>query len=181
MSDMRVLPLNGYDIILGADWIYVHSLIGLNLKTRQFSINKYGMRQVVFCDETQPTANCLIEVQQLNKLMSKGVIGAVIYAQEVSTSNVEQPEIPERLKPVLSEFQDIFSEPTTLPPPKNCDHAIPIVPGAKPVNQRPYRLPHYQKNAMEGLIEQLLKSEVIRTSVSPYSSPAILVKKKGGS
>lgn len=29
ISDMRVLPLKVYDIILGADWIYTHSPIGL--------------------------------------------------------------------------------------------------------------------------------------------------------
>lgn len=33
-SDMKVLSLKGYDIILGADWIYIHGPIGLNLKTR---------------------------------------------------------------------------------------------------------------------------------------------------
>jgi hypothetical protein len=55
-----------------------------------------------------------------------------------------------------------------------------LQPDAKPVNIRPYRLPHYQKDAMESIIEQLLKSEFIRNSFSPYSSPAILVKKKDG-
>jgi hypothetical protein len=42
-------------------------------------------------------------------------------------------------------------------------------------------LPAYQKDALEKIIEQLLDSEVIRVSLSPYSSPAILVRKKDGS
>jgi hypothetical protein len=46
------------------------------------------------------------------------------------------------------------------------------------MNIGPYRLPHYQKDAMESIIEQLPKSEFIRNSFSPDSSPAILVKKK---
>jgi hypothetical protein len=33
---------------------------------------------------------------------------------------------------------------------------------------------------MEDLVHNLLKNQVIRPSVSPYSSPAILVKKKDG-
>jgi hypothetical protein len=48
------------------------------------------------------------------------------------------------------------------------------------MNIRLYRLPHYQKDAMESIIEQVLKSEFIRHSFSPFSSPAILVKKEDG-
>jgi hypothetical protein len=39
-SDFWVLQLSGYDMILERDWIYDHSLVGINLKTREFSIEK---------------------------------------------------------------------------------------------------------------------------------------------
>jgi len=48
------------------------------------------------------------------------------------------------------------------------------------VNQRPYRLPYNQKNALEELIQHMLTSNMIRPSLSPYSSPVIMVKKKDG-
>lgn len=48
------------------------------------------------------------------------------------------------------------------------------------MNIKPYRLPRHKKDAMEGLTDQLLKSHTIRLSVSPFSSPVILVKKKDG-
>jgi hypothetical protein len=41
-------------------------------------------------------------------------------------------------------------------------------------------LSHKQKDIMEELVHNLLKNHIIRPSVSPYSSPAILVKKKDG-
>jgi hypothetical protein len=82
---------------------------------------------------------------------------------------------------LLQEYEAIFQEPQQLPPPKSVDHAITLVEGSKPVNQRPYRLPFHQKNAMEELIKQMLDSHMIRPSISPYSSPVILVKKKDGS
>jgi hypothetical protein len=78
----------------------------------------------------------------------------------------------------MEKYQDIFSEPTTPPPSRECDHTIPRLPEAKVVNQRAYRLPHHKKNIMEKLIEELLRNHIIRPSKSPYSSPAILVKKK---
>ena len=47
--------------------------------------------------------------------------------------------IPVEVHAVLQEFQAVFEEPNTLPPHREWDHAIPIIPGAKPVNIRPYR------------------------------------------
>lgn len=181
ISDMRVLPLKVYDIILGADWIYTHNPIGLNLKTREFSVTKYRLKQVTFIDETLSGQNLLIDISHLLKLMRKGVIGAVICAQTSVQEVGRLNSVPEMIQTLQLQYSYVFMEPQQLPPNRDCDHAIPIVPGAKPVNQRPYKLPHYQKDAMEGLVEQLLKSKTIRPSVGPYSSPAILVKKKDGS
>jgi hypothetical protein len=47
VTDFRVLELSGYDIILGCDWIYDHNSVDLNLKTREFTIEKNG-KQVCF-------------------------------------------------------------------------------------------------------------------------------------
>jgi hypothetical protein len=95
---------------------------------------------------------------------------------------MEQPKVPHSppLQQLLAQFQDVFAEPKILPPARDIDHSIPLQPGAPIVNSRPYRLSHSQKNTMEELILQLLRNQVIRPSVSPYSSPAILVKKKDG-
>ena len=39
-------------------------------------------------------------------------------------------------------------------------------------------MPHKQKNLVEELVQNMLKNSEIKPSNSPYSSPAILVKKK---
>lgn len=72
-------------------------------------------------------------------------------------------------------------EPKGLPPKRECDHSIPLKANAEPPNIKPYRIPHHQKDAMEEIIRQLLESEEIRASVSPYSSPAVMVRKKNRS
>jgi RNase H-like domain found in reverse transcriptase/Reverse transcriptase (RNA-dependent DNA polymerase)/Integrase zinc binding domain len=46
------------------------------------------------------------------------------------------------------------------------------------VNLRPYRYSHFQKVELESIIEELLKTSVIRPSTSSYASPALLVRKK---
>jgi hypothetical protein len=82
---------------------------------------------------------------------------------------------PLAIHKVLQEFEAVFTEPTTLPPKRDCDHAIPLVPEAKIVNQRPYMMPQNQKNALELIVKELLQKGVIRDNSSPYSSPVVLV------
>jgi hypothetical protein len=62
-----VLELQGYDIILGCDWIYDYSRVGLNLKTREFTIEKEG-NQVKLLDETLLNKNFLVTHKKMKKL-----------------------------------------------------------------------------------------------------------------
>lgn len=50
---------------------------------------------------------------------------------------------------LLSEFPQIVQPPTTLPPRRDCDHAIPLIEGARPINVRPYRYPPSLKDEIE--------------------------------
>jgi hypothetical protein len=57
-------------------------------------------------------------------------------------------------------------------------HQIKLIPNHGAVNVRPYRYPHHQKEEIGKQIDDLLKAGVIRQSMSAFSSPVILVKKK---
>jgi hypothetical protein len=81
---------------------------------------------------------------------------------------------------MLKQFKHTFQEPKGLPP--NCfhDHAIPLQEGVSPVSVRPYKYHFYQKEEIEKIVKDLLKSEVICPSHSPFSSPVLLVRKTDG-
>lgn len=107
-------------------------------------------------------------------------MGAVVHIQALQLTETSPQPQSSPIQEVLDQYADVFQENTKLPPKRAIDHQIKLQPGTAPVNMRPYRLPHQQKNVMEDMIKQLLQHKLIRESISPYCSPAILVRKKDG-
>jgi hypothetical protein len=71
---------------------------------------------------------------------------------------------------LLGQFEDVFREPKGLPPKRSQEHQITLLPGQGPVNVRPYRYPHHQKNEIERQVKELLEVGHIRPSQSAYST-----------
>lgn len=101
----------------------------------------------------------------------------------VHALTAEQPEFPDmppQVQEVVQKFQHLFQEPTELPPLREYDHHIPLVPGAHPINVRPYRYSPQQKSEIEAQVATMLRHGVIAHSTSSFASPVLLVKKKDG-
>lgn len=47
-------------------------------------------------------------------------------------------EVHPAINRLLTSHQEVFKEPQKLPPKRECDHVINLVPGAQPFNLRPY-------------------------------------------
>lgn len=180
-DDFRILQLKGYDIILGIDWLRKYNPVQMNFITMVMKITGQDGQLITFKDETLPSVDNLPEVLNFTRLLDQPECGAILLVSPVSDKNTSaETNCPPEIQSILQENEDLFKEPTTLPPARFCDHSIPLAPDAKIVNQRAYRLPHHQKDALEEIVNNLLMRHIIQHSSSPYSSPAILVKKKDG-
>jgi hypothetical protein len=58
------------------------------------------------------------------------------------------------------------------------EHHIPISDIQVPINSKPYRLPHVQKEESKVQTETMLENGFIRPSNSPWNSPLLVVPKK---
>ncbi|XP_019151052.1 PREDICTED: uncharacterized protein LOC109147849 [Ipomoea nil] len=187
-KDFRLLRLGGCDMVLGMDWIDRYAPIQLHTRPPGISFIKEG-QQVTLRGLTKK-AGRLQEVskKELKKWQQYGIQGFLVQCEGVRQERgnnecsvyckvVVQTEYKE-LTELLQQFQDLFEEPKDLPPRRLYDHSIPLLPGAQPVNIKPYRYSFDQKNVIEEMVEEMLKSGVIAESVSPFASHVLLVPKK---
>ena len=117
----------------------------------------------------------------MTKLLKKGhqVIIAKICSLDVQTSKLS---IPQDLQRIIDKHSKVFEDiPIGLPPTRNHDHEIHLIPRSVPPNIRPYRYPYSQKSEIECMVEEMLEVVIIRPSQSSYSALVVMVFKKDSS
>jgi hypothetical protein len=74
----------------------------------------------------------------------------------------------------------VFKEIPRLPPKRDIDFSINLMPGAALVSKTPYRMSTPKLKELQMQLEELLKKGYIRPSVSHWGAPELFVKKKNG-
>ncbi|GJS18433.1 putative reverse transcriptase domain-containing protein [Tanacetum coccineum] len=84
--------------------------------------------------------------------------------------------------PIVKNFPEVFPEDLPgLPPTRQVEFHIDLVPGATPVAQAPYRLAPSEMKELADQLQELSDKGFIRPSWSPWGAPVLFVKKKDGS
>jgi len=68
-----------------------------------------------------------------------------------------------------------------LPPSREVEFSIDLVPGTSLVSMAPYRIAPAEFVERKKQIEEFMAKQFIRPSTSPWEAPVLLVKKKDGS
>jgi len=80
----------------------------------------------------------------------------------------------------LRDFEDVLGEILWLPPKKEIDFSIDMVPGATPVSKTPYKINTLELKELQMQLEEILKKGYIFPSVSTWGAPILFVKNKDG-
>ncbi|CAJ0951836.1 unnamed protein product [Ranitomeya imitator] len=106
----------------------------------------------------------------------QGVHGDVPFLSISSSTPSEVPEF-------LSDYRDVFDEPksSALPPHRDCDCAIDLIPGSKFPKGRLFNLSVPEHAAMRSYVKESLEKGHIRPSSSPLGAGFFFVAKKDGS
>ncbi|GJS83931.1 hypothetical protein Tco_0750472 [Tanacetum coccineum] len=123
----------------------------------------------------------IISCMKTQKYIEKG---CQVYLAQVTTKKAEDKSEERRLEdvPIVREFPEVFREDLPgLPPARQVEFQIDLVPGAAPVARAPYRLAPAKMKELSTQLQKLSDRGFIRPSSSPWGAPVLFVKKKDGS
>nr|KYP50860.1 Retrotransposable element Tf2 [Cajanus cajan] len=166
MVDLICLPLSQLDVILGMDWLSSNHVL-LNCADKS----------IVFGEPVEKVSKDYLTANQVKVSLQEDAQVYMLLASLNSESNVLVNELP-----VVCDFSDVFSDDmSSLPPRREVEFSIDLVPGTGPISIAPYRMSPVELVELKKQIEDLLEKGFVRPSVSPWGAPVLLVKKKDGS
>ncbi|GJY33009.1 putative reverse transcriptase domain-containing protein [Tanacetum coccineum] len=110
--------------------------------------------------------------------------GCTVFLANINTKEMEDKSEKKRLEdvPIVQDFPDVFPEDLPgLPPTRQVEFQIDLIPGAAPVARAPYRLAPSEMKELSEQLKELSDKGFIRPSSSPWGAPVLFVKKKDGS
>jgi hypothetical protein len=148
---------------------------GLNLSTLGTAtinrINKLSVNTKTTCVKKIPSADALS--QELQKIINKKI-------NDLKVGLRRESKEYETLRQLIAKNHDVFSwDDFDMGCTSVTEHEI-NTGSAKPIKQMPYKCPAALKTIMEQQIERMQKQGIIRESNSPWASPVVMVRKKGG-
>ena len=163
--DFSIISLPKYDAILGKPWLdRWNPVINWQENSLQWRVGKRWITVTGVQDPQRPTIVSSIfeqgmrveqiSAQRMRKLAkSNAVFVAIVRTNEekeqrtnpgTMTVNEDstQTDFPVEVQAILTEFSDVFPKdlPSGLPPARDIDHRIELVPGAEPPHRAPYRM-----------------------------------------
>nr|GFB02048.1 retrotransposon protein, putative, Ty3-gypsy subclass [Tanacetum cinerariifolium] len=123
----------------------------------------------------------IISCSKAQEYISKG---CHVFLATITSTKDEDKSKGKKLEdvPIVREFLEVFLEDLPgIPPNRQVDFRIDLVPGAAPVARAPYRLAPSEMKELADQIQELTDKGFIRPSSSPWGAPVLFVKKKDGS
>ncbi|GAU51168.1 hypothetical protein TSUD_412030 [Trifolium subterraneum] len=167
--DLICLPLKDMDIVLGMDWLSANTVyIGCAEKNLYVPIDLNAESRALTA-LLQNTHQLIQYLGAENKCFS--IMFTISPESSLSPSDI----------PIVREYLDVFQEEiNSLPPEREIEFSIDLVPGSQPISIAPYRMSPLELRELKSQLEELLQKHFIRPSVSPRGAPVLLVKKKDG-
>ncbi|GJR81818.1 putative reverse transcriptase domain-containing protein [Tanacetum coccineum] len=173
--DLMPVELGSFDVIIGMDWLVkYHAVIVCAEKIVRIpfgdeilivrgdgSSNKHGTRlNIISCTKAQ---------EYLTK-------GCHVFLANITATKDEDKSKEKRLEdvPVVQEFPEVFPEDLPgIPPTRQVEFRIDLVPGATPVARAPYRLAPSEMKELAEQLQELTDKGFIRPMKNRYPLPRI--------
>ncbi|KAL8110718.1 hypothetical protein AgCh_026455 [Apium graveolens] len=172
-DDLIPFELGEFDVILGMDWLSQYKA-NIDCKKKKILIVTEDNIKVIY--QGQRKEMKFLSILQTKKLLRQGCEAYLAHVVDMEKEVLDLDKIP-----IVREFPDVFpDELPGLPPDREIEFFMDLVPGAEPVSKAPYRMAPVEMKELAKQLQELLDKGVIRPNVSPWGAPVLFVKKKDG-
>ena len=176
LANLIQLPFREFDVILGMDWLSEHRAV-VDCESKKLFLRTPSGAEFSITGEKPECLPSVISSMKAQKMIRKGCQAYLIYALESKENSLELNDIP-----TVRDFPEVFPEELPgLPPEREVEFAIDVLPGVAPVSKAPYRMAPVELKELKTQLQELLDKGFIRPSISPWGAPVLFVKKKDGS
>ncbi|GJR34165.1 putative reverse transcriptase domain-containing protein [Tanacetum coccineum] len=173
--DLMPIELGAFDVIIGMDWLADNDAVIIYGK-KEVRIPIKNRTLVVKGDRNSSQLK-VISCIKARKYIERGCHLFLAHVTEKEKSEKRLEDVP-----VIRDFPEVFPDDLPgLPPSRQVEFKIDLVPGAAPVARAPYRLAPSEMKELSEQLKELLEKGFIRPSSSPWGAPVLFVKKKDGS
>ncbi|GJS03715.1 putative reverse transcriptase domain-containing protein [Tanacetum coccineum] len=181
--NLMPVELGSFDAIIGMDWLAKYQAI-IVCAEKIVRIPWGNETLIVHGDGSNRGNETRLNIISCTKTQKYLLKGCPIFLAHVTTKKAEDKSEEKRLEdvPIVRDFPDVFPEDLPgLPPTRQVEFQIDLVPGAAPVARAPYRLAPSEMKELSEQLQELSDKGFIRPSSSPWGAPVLFVKKKDGS
>ncbi|GKC30941.1 putative reverse transcriptase domain-containing protein, partial [Tanacetum coccineum] len=173
--DLMLIELGTFDVIIGMDWLVKHdAVIVCGEKVVRIP---YGNKMLIVESDKGMSRLKVISCIKARKYVERG---CYLFLAHVTENKSKEKRMEDVL--VIRDFLEVFPEELPrLPPPRQVEFRIDLVPGAAPVARAPYKLAPSEMRELSVQLQELLVKGFIRPSSSLWGAPVLFVKKKDGS
>ncbi|KAI3819511.1 hypothetical protein L1987_13351 [Smallanthus sonchifolius] len=161
-SRLFLLTLGGFDIVLGMDWLATNEAQIICKRKRIHLKAPSGSPITVYGDWncTMPNVFSMIKAESYMRRRCEAYLAYVI-DDRMKTKELKNV-------PVVCNFPEVFPEDLPgLPPNREIEFQIDLMPRAEPVAKAPYRLAPSEMKELMSQLEELTEKGFIRPSISP--------------
>ena len=173
--DLVQLNIQGWDVILGMDWLTRHK-VTIDCERKLVTFSTSDGERVTFKGSGYQVTIPTVSAMQAFKMLKKGRQGYLCAIEATEPRDLDLNKIP-----VAREYPQVFQEVPGLPPNREIEFTIELVPGTTPISKAPYRMAPAELMELKTQLQELLDKGLIQPSVSPWGAPVLFVRKKDGS
>ena len=169
LADLILLDVLEFDVILGMDWLARH-YASLDCREKMVIFRITNDDEFRFRGDKASMPQNLISAITARKMLIRGYQGYLAVVRNVEADKGAVDRVP-----VVCEFPDVFPEELPgLPPDREIEFYIDVVPGTDPISMPPYRMAPEELKELNEQLKELLDKGFIRPSSSPWGAPVLL-------